>query len=440
MSYTETKSEGLNRSYTITIPAKTIEDKKEEKLLKVGETAKVDGFRPGKVPLDVLKSKYESSIMGEVVDACVNAAITELFVEEKVKPAGQPKVEITKFDEGSDMEVSMEVEIIPEIPELDFSKITIEKPSLTVKEEAVNETLENIAKANMVSEATNEKRDVVPGDLVSIAFDGKIDGERKPGMKAEEYDLELGSNTFIPGFEDQVVGMTVGDTKDITVTFPENYGAKDLAGKEAVFTVTINSLKTKSVPAIDDELAKKMQCTDLADLKEKIKSSIDHEQNELIDMAVKRIMLDTLDSQVKVELPESLTKAEFEEIWKRVESDRKANPEGPDYKGKSEEELKKEYQGIADRRVKLGLVLADVGNKNKISVSNSEINQAISIEMKKYPGQEKKVLEYYQKNPNAVATLQAPLFEKKVMDFILELANTKEKEMSVEEVKAIIER
>lgn len=439
MEYKQTKSEGLNKSYTVTILAKAIEEKKEEKLLKVGETAKIDGFRPGKVPLDVLKQKYEQSVMGEVVDAVVNQALTNIFEKENVKPAAQPKVEITKFEEGQDLEISLEIETIPAIEDIDFAKISVVKPTAKVEETTIEETLNNIANAHKTTEASDEKRAVAKGDVVDIMFDGKVDGERKPGMKSDNYDLEIGSGMFIPGFEEQVIGMNVGDEKEINVKFPESYAAKDLAGKDAVFAVKVHGLKNKVVPAIDDELAKKLQCTDLADLKTKIKGSVEAEYAELSEMAVKRAMLDILDKKVNVELPKTLVEAEFKEIWGRVEADKKQNPDSPEYKGKSDKDLETEYQGIAERRVKLGLVLAHVGNQNKITVSQQEINQAISAEMQKYPGQEKQVLEFYQKNPNAVAAIQAPLFEKKVMEFVLELAKTEEKEMKVDDIKAIIE-
>ncbi|MCV6598978.1 MAG: trigger factor [Alphaproteobacteria bacterium] len=440
MEIKKTKSSGLKRSYDVKVSAKVIAEKKEEQLLKIGETAKVDGFRPGKVPLDVLKKKYESAVMGEVLDAVVNKAISDLFEKEDIRPAAQPNVEIKKFEENEDLEISVDLETIPEVKEIDFSKISIVKPVAKVEDKTIEETLTNIANAHKTSEALDEKRAVKKGDIVSIDFDGKVDGERKPGMKAEKYDLEIGSGMFIPGFEDQVIGLNIGDEKDIKVTFPADYAAKDLAGKDAVFAVKVHELKKKVVPAIDDELAKKMQCKDLEELKSKIKSSVELEYSELTDMAVKRTMLDTLDSKVKLELPESLLEGEFKEIWNRVEEDKKQNPESSEYKGKSDKDLEKEYKGIAERRVKLGLVLADIGNKNKITVSQKEINQAISQEMQKYPGQEKQVLEFYQKNPNAIASIQAPLFEKKVMDFVLELAKVEEKEMSVDDIKAIIEK
>jgi len=440
MEYKQTKTSGLNRSYDVTVSAKVIAEQKEAKLLKIGETAKVDGFRPGKVPLDVLKKKYEQSVMGEVIDAVVNKSMGELFEKEGVKPAAQPKVEIKKFEEGQDLEISVEIETIPEIKDIDFSKLSVVKPFAKIEDKTIEETLTNIASSHKTTEALDEKRAIKKDDVVSIDFDGKVDGERKPGMKAEGYDLEIGSGSFIPGFEDQIIGLNVGEEKDVKVSFPADYAAKDLAGKDAVFAVKVNGLKKKVLPEINDELAVKLQCKDLADLKSKIKASVEAEYSELTDMAVKRAMLDLLDEKVKVELPTSLVEAEFKEIWGRVEADKKQNPDNAEYKGKSDKDLEKEYKKIADRRVKLGLVLADVGNKNNITVSQQEVNQAISVEMQKYPGQEKQVLEFYQSNPNAVAAVQAPLFEKKVMDYVLELAKTEEKEMSIDDIKAIIEK
>lgn len=437
MQVTETKAEGLIREFTVVIPAGDIEDKVTTRLDEISKTVKLPGFRPGKVPSTILRQKYGQSIMGEVLEGAVNETSQQTITDKELRPATQPKIEITKFEEGTDLEYTMAVELFPEIEIMDFKTVSLERLSVPIKDEEVQETLERIADANKGSEPAKSKaKKVAKGNIAVIDFVGSVDGEEFEGGAGQDYKLEIGSNTFIPGFEDQLIGLKAGEEKDVEVTFPEEYGAENLAGKDAVFKCSVKEIHTVVPAEIDDELAKKVGMETLDSLKDAIREERSKEFDQMTRQHVKKHLLDALDAGHSFELPPTLVQGESDQIWQQFEETRKNNPEqiDEDDKDKSDDELKAQYLEIAERRVRLGLVLAEVGRVNTIELSPEDLNGAIMQEASRYPGQEQAVFEYFQKNPQALDSLRAPLFEEKVVDFILELANVTEKEVTSEEL------
>lgn len=434
MQVKEIKSEGLNQEFEITIPANDIDKRVDEKLIEAGKTINMPGFRKGKVPLKMLKQRFGKSVLGEVLESTVNETTSKLMEERKIRPALQPKIEVKEFDEGKDLVYSMAVEALPEFDVMDLKTIKIEKPVCEVEDKAVNEALEKIADQTKVSEAIKSKRATKEGDFVLIDFDGKKkDGTSYPGMASENFELELGSGQFIPGFEEQLIGKKAGDELDVDVTFPENYGMKDLAGEAAVFSVKIHEIREAKKAEINDELAKKANFEDLDAMKKAIQESIERDYGQLSKLRVKKALLDVLDENHDFPLPEGMVEMEHEGIIRQVEQENSMNPDGA---SELTDEDKEELKDIAARRVRLGLILSDIGTENKIQISNQELQAAVISEAQKYPGQEAQVFEYYQKNPQVLDSLRAPLFEEKVVDFILELADVKEKKVDVDALTA----
>ncbi len=437
MQVTETKAEGLNREYTVVVAASDIETKVTTRLGEISKTVKIPGFRPGKVPSKILRQKYGQSVMGEVLEGAVNEASAKTLEENELRPAAQPKIEITKFEEGADLEFTMAVELFPEFDLMDFKKVKLERLVVPVKDEEIDETLQRIADANKDSEPAKSKaKKIAKGNIAVIDFVGSVDGVEFDGGKGENYSLEIGSNTFIPGFEDQLIGLKVDDERDVEVKFPEEYGAENLAGKDAVFKCKINEIRTVVPAEINDDLAKKIGMESLDALKEAIREERSKEFEQMTRQHVKKHLLDALDEAHSFELPASLVEGESNQIWSQFEETRKNNPDQIDAedKDKSDEELKADYAKIAERRVRLGLVLAEVGRVNKLELSPDDLNGAILNEARRYPGQEQAVFEYFKNNPQAIESLRAPLFEEKVVDFILELADVKDKEVTAEDL------
>ncbi|WP_417797826.1 trigger factor [Terasakiella pusilla] len=437
MQVTETKAEGLTREYNVVVAAADIEEKVTTRLAEISKTIKIPGFRPGKVPAKVLRQKYGQSVMGEVLEGAVNESSSKTIADNELRPVAQPKIEITKFEEGADLEYTMSVELFPEFDMMDFKKISLERLVVPIKDEEIDETLQRIADANKDSEAVKSKaKKIAKGNIAVIDFVGSVDGEEFPGGKGEDYPLEIGSNTFIPGFEDQLVGLKVDDEKDVEVKFPEEYGAENLAGKDAVFKCKVKEIRNVVPAEINDDLAKKVGMDSLDALKDAIREERSKEFDQMTRQHVKKHLLDALDDGHAFDLPESLVEGEVEQIWAQFEETRKNNPEQIDEsdKDKSDEELKAEYKEIAERRVRLGLVLAEVGRVNEIQLNQDDLNGAIMNEARRYPGQEQAVFEYFKNNPQAIEQLRAPLFEEKVVDFILELAAVTDKEVSADDL------
>ena len=436
MQVTQTSSEGLKRDFTVVVEAAEIEGKVTEKLVEVGGQVKLPGFRPGKVPMAILRQRFGRNVMGEVLEGTVNEASQTVLNDNDLRPAQQPKIEITKFDEGSDLEFTIEVEVMPDFEPGDFSKLKLEKLVTEVEDTRVDEALVEIAgsQKNFVKVAKNRK--AKNGDAILMDFLGKVDGVAFEGGSAEGHQLELGSGQFIPGFEEQLVGQKGGDELDVTVTFPENYGAEHLAGKEAVFTVKVHEVQEAAPVEVNDEFATKLGLKDLEDLKTTIRGRIQDDYNQLSRQTLKRSMLDALADMHDFDVPPGMAETEFNSIWEQFEKELERTGEKLADQDQSEEELRNEYKAIADRRVRLGLVLAEVGRLNNIDVTTEEVQQAMMTQARNYPGQEQQVFQMFQENPEMQNSLRAPIFEDKVVDFIAELATVTEKKVSFEELTA----
>jgi trigger factor len=438
MQVQETLSQGLARGFKVTVPADQIERRLEGKLKELGAKVRIAGFRPGKVPVSILRKRYAMSVMGEVVQEAVAESSTVALAERELRPAMQPKIEIVNFEPEplTDLEYSMEFEILPAITAPDFSKVQLTRKKAELDDKAVNDGLQRLADNNKESKTLDVKRGAKSGDVVLIDFAGTVGGVAKDGMKGDDFELELGSGTFIPGFEDQLEGQKAGDERVITVTFPETYHEASLQGAEAEFTVKLKEIREKTAPALDDELAKKMGLETITELKDIVREQLQKEYDRLSREALKRDLLDQLFEMSDFDVPEGLVDAEFKQIWANIEHAKQHGHLPEEDEGKDDDTLKAEYRDIAKRRVRLGLLLSDVGTKARVDVRPEEINRALFDEARRYPGQEKAVLDYYRNNPQALTRLKAPLFEEKVVDYILEMASIDDKIVSFEDLVA----
>ena len=435
MQVTETKSEGLSREFKVALPANEIEEKISHRLKELARTAQMPGFRPGKVPVSVLRKKYGPSVLGEVLERAVNDSSQQALAEKGLRPAMQPQIEITSFEDGGDLEYTIGVELLPEIKPVDFSKIKLERLIPKTDDAAMENTLADIAADQGDSAVIKDDRETKTGDVLVIDFLGRIGGEEFAGGKAEGYELTLGSGTFIPRFEEQLIGVKVGDKIEVKVKFPDSYGAAELSGKDAVFDVTVNELKETVPSAIDDELAKKVGMENLEALKKSIREEQESEFNEMSRMILKRALLDELSAAHDFEIPEKLLDREFDTIWKQFEEQRKKDKDaGQGSEEKTDDEHKKDFREIAERRVRLGLLLSEVGRANNVQISQEDVNSQLMAEARRHPGREKEVMEHYKNNPEATEELSAPLYEEKVVNFILEQASITEKTATKDEL------
>lgn len=433
MKVNELKSEGLNKQYKVTVPAADFEAQVNDKIKQIAKTAKLPGFRAGKAPLEMLKKKYHDSVVGEVLDEAIRKATEELIKDKKLRPATQPSVKILSFENGKDLEFEVSLEDLPEIKLKDFKNIALDKYMAEVPAEEVEKALGYLAQSRKETAKADGKK-AARGDVVMIDFVGSVDGVEFQGGKGANYPLELGSGSFIPGFEDQLLDSVAGDKVDVKVKFPENYHAKDLAGKDAVFAVEVKEVREPKAVEINDEFAKSLGEENLDKLKEAIANRIKGDYESASRMKIKRQLLDILDKEYSFDVPQSLVDAEFKAIVDQYEQAKKYNQLDESEKAKSEDELKKEYKEIALRRVKLGLLLSEIGQEAKVTIKPEDINAAIMNEAKKYPGQEKMVFDYYLKNKQAVEALKAPVFEEKIVDHIIANSNVTDKIVSVEEL------
>ncbi len=434
MQITETSAEGLRRDFKVVITAQDIESRVQTRLTEVGKTVKIPGFRPGKVPMPILKQRYGQSVMGEVLEAAVNDGAQKAVSDNNLRPALQPKIEVLKFDPGQDLEFAVQVELLPEIEPADLSAVEIEKPVAAVADDTVTEALSRLSKGRRTTEKVEEDRAAVTGDILLIDFDGSVDGEKRPGMKGDDYELELGSGSFIPGFEDQLVGTKAGSDVSVNVSFPAEYHAAELAGKAAVFEVKVKEIRVGKDAELNDDLAKTFGFDDLEALKAAIKERTEGEYGQTSRLRAKRALLDKLAELHSFDVPAGMVEIEFEQIWKRLQEELARGGADAEDEGKSEDDLKAEYRDIAVRRVRLGLLLSEIGRRNNITVSREELQKAMFDEVRRYPGQEQQVFEFFQKNPQAVESLRAPIYEDKVVDFILGTVKVNEVTVSVEEL------
>ena len=442
MQVTETLSDGLKREYQVTVPASDLEARVIERLGDLKDRVRINGFRPGKVPVAHLKKVYGRAVMAETVEAIIREMNAKIVSDHGLKLAMEPKVtipneetEVEKVIGGqSDLAYTLALEVLPKIELADFKGIKLERLVAEVTEAEVGEALGKIAEQNRPFAAKGEGAKVEKGDRVVIDFAGKLDGQPFEGGSGGDVGINVGSGTFIPGFEDQLIGMSAGETRQVKVTFPAGYPAAHLAGKEAEFEVTAKSIEVPTSVTVDDAFAKSLGLESLDKLKEAVKARLQQEHLVQSRQKIKRRLLDALDGLHQFALPPTLAEEEFKNVWNAVESDLKAQGRTFEDEGTTEEKAREEYRAIADRRVRLGLVLAEIGDKNNISVTDDEITRSIVERTRQFPGREQEIWEHYRKNPAAVAGVRAPIFEEKVVDFLIELATVTDKAVSREEL------
>ncbi|MDE2030086.1 MAG: trigger factor [Alphaproteobacteria bacterium] len=428
------KQEGLKREFSVTVPEQEVAQKTQSRLVELSKTVKMQGFRPGKVPMAVVERQHGDAARAEAVDQAISAAAEQALTEHKLRPAMQPKIELVSFAAGKDVEFKMAIEVLPEIKIGDFGKIELERPTVEADDAKVDEMITTFAKRYREPAALAEPRAAQMGDIAIIDFDGSVDGEKRPGMKGENHTLELGSKSFIDTFEEQIAGMKPGDNKTIKVTFPEEYHAPDLAGKKAEFEVALKELKGHKPVELNDELAKELGFPGIDKLRDRVRDDINADYTRMGRSVIKRALMDRLAEEYKFEVPQGLLEAEFDGIWKQVEEAKKNDQLPAEDKGKSDDVLKKEYRAIAERRIRLGLLLAEVARENKLEVTGNELRNALMEEARRYPGQEKAVFDYYTQTEGAMERVRAPLLEEKVIDFIIGKAKVTDKPVSEAEL------
>jgi trigger factor len=440
MDITQTSSEGLAREFKIVVGASELDDRLMSRLEEIKDQVQIKGFRPGKVPVTHLKRIHGKSVMTEVVQEIVTNSTDETLTKHEIKAAQQPRIELPEADvlepvfEGkADFEFTIALEVMPDFEKTDLGAIELEKEVIEVGDADIDERLEMMAEGSVSYKARGAAAKAVDKDQVTIDFVGTIDGEEFEGGKGDDAPLVLGSGSFIPGFEEQLVGTKKGDDLNVNVTFPDDYQAEQFAGKDAVFKVVVKEVSEPETPQINDEFAAQVGMTDLAALKEAIKSMIAEEFGGHSRTKLKRKLLDALDViHTGVELPQGMVGDEFDQIWEQVQ----AAPKDEDDEDLSEEEERAEYRTIAERRVRLGLVLAEIGTDNNIQVTQEELSRGIAEQARQMPGQEQMVYNFYQENPQALEQMRAPLFEDKVVDFIFEMGKISEKVVSKDELMA----
>jgi trigger factor len=433
MQVTETLSDGLKRGWTVVVPAADIEDKRQRRFTELGRTVRLAGFRPGKVPLSVVKSRYGGAVMAEVLDESINEATKQVLTDRGLRAATQPKVDVVSLAEAKDLEFKVELELLPEIPIPDLKTLALTRPKATPTDEAIDRTLQTLANRQRTFEDL-EPRAAAAGEVLSVDFVGTIDGTAFAGGTANDVDVEIGGGGFIPGFTEQLEGMAPGETRQIEVTFPAEYSAQELAGKAASFAVTAKKLRKPVVPSLDDGFASTLGFDTIAEVRTLLTTQLQREYDQVSRLRIKRQLLDGLAAAAEFPVPEGLVQAEFDQIWARIEADRKEGRLDEEDKAKDEDTLKTEYRAIASRRVKLGLLLAEIGRVNGITVTADEMTRAMRAEAGRYPGREQQVLEFFRKNPQNAESLRGPIFEEKVVDFVLELAQVTEQTVTVEEL------
>jgi trigger factor len=442
MQVKETLSQGLKREYQVVVAAAELDAKVNERLDELKGSIRIDGFRPGKVPVAHLKRLYGKSAMAEVIEKTVRDANNQIVSEHGYKLASEPKVTLPS-EEGaidqliagkSDLNYTMALEIVPPIELTDFKTIKLTKLTSEIADAEVDESLTRIADQNKPYSPRAAGEKAAKDDRVVISFTGTIGGEPFEGGTGEDAAVLIGSNTFIPGFEDQLIGISAGETRTLKVTFPAHYQAEHLAGKDAEFTVTAKTVETPGKVTVDDEFAKSLGLESIAKLRDAVKDRLAREHVSMSRQKLKRALLDELDKRHKFEPPPSLVEDEFERVWKSVLQEMENEKKTFVDEGTTEEKSKAEYRAISERRVRLGLVIAEIGEKNNITVTDEELNRAVMEHARQFAGQEQRVWDYYRQNPQAIAGLRAPIYEEKVVDFLLELAAVTEKKVGREEL------
>jgi trigger factor len=495
MQVTETSAEGLKREFRVVVPADELEEKVASRLGEIGRTIHLRGFRPGKVPMQILRQRFGTSVLGEVLENTLQGTSAEAIREHNLRPALPPKVDIVSFSEGTDLEYKMSLEILPDIPEPSFADLEIERLVVEVPDEDVDRAIERIAEQQRKTQVA--ERPAESGDLIVVDVEGRSGEQEIPGASGKDRQILLGAGGFLPGFEEQLIGAAAGEHRTVHITFPEDYGVPDFAGKEAVFEIDVKEVRERLPVVIDDELGKAVGLENLAELREEVRQQMQRDYGAASRLRLKRLLLDKLAQSYDFAVPPGMVELEFDNIWRQHEAEKESAArqaaaipgaaipgaaipgaaipeEGSTVSGEpasvatttdepatasvtpaesvdaeaqtedrqvdaaeDEEELKADYRRIAERRVRLGLLLAEVGRSNNITVTQDELNQAITREARRHPGYERQVLEFYRQNPEAVANVRAPIFEDKVVDFIIELAKVAERKISPQELLAL---
>ena len=436
-------NEGLLREFNIEINSSDIDQRVANKLTEISKTVKMPGFRPGKVPISVVKARYGEQSKGEVIQTMLDEAAREAIESNKLNLASQPALDIISYEDGKDLEALLKCEVLPEIALPEISALSIKRPILPIDESEVKNAMQRLATENSPTEKTKKNHKAVLGDIAIIDFEGSINGVPFEGGAAKGHSLELGSNTFIPGFEEGILGMKVEEHRHIDVSFPENYQASHLAGKRAVFSVTVNEIRTKGEPVIDDSLAEKLGFENISSLEKAVSGQISSQHAPALRQLLKKNILDELNEFAQFDVPPTLLSSEYNVVAKSMKSEQGIVDNEQDDNGQSDdkkvdegldEATRKEAAAISSRRVRLGLMLTEIGRANNLTVSEEDTKRAIFEQAKNYPGQEKQIIEYYQKNPEAARQLSGPLFEDKVIDYIVELANVTDFETNIDEL------
>jgi trigger factor len=442
MQVTETLAEGLKHEFQVSVPASDLDAKADAKLVDLKDKVRINGFRPGKVPVSHLKKVYGRSVMAETIDQTIRDTNSQIFTERGFRLATQPKITMPTEEKAvddiltgkSDLTYTVSIEVVPPIQLADFKSFNLEKPVVEVTDAEVDEAIKRIADQNRTFAAKGEAAKAETGDRVTVSFVGTINGTAFEGGTGENIQVTIGSNTFIPGFEEQLIGIAAGETRTLKVIFPKNYASNTLAGQPAEFQTTATLIEVPQQSKIDDEFAKSLGLESLEKLKDAARERLAAEFAGVTRQRVKRTLLDRLDETHRFDAPPSLIGEEFELMWNSIKAEMESSGKTFADEDTTEEAAKEEYRKIADRRVRLGLVLSEIGEKNKITVTDDEVSRAVIERARQMPGREKEVWDYYRNNANALAQLRAPIYEDKVVDFILELANVTEKKVSREDL------
>ena len=440
MQVTETNAEGLKREFKVVVPAAELDARLVERLNTLKKDVRIKGFRPGKVPIAHLRRMFGKSTMAEIVQSVLSEVARKTLSERGEKAASPPDYKLSK-EEGAtdkvltgnaDLAYTMAYEVLPKVALADFKTIAVERPVVEVSDEAVETQVRQLAEGARVFTAKQGKAE--PGDRVTISYVGKIDGEPFEGGAVDKASVTIGQGQYLPGFDEQLVGLAAGDEKTVEVTFPDEYPAKPLAGKPATFDVKVSGVAAAGPATVDDELATRLGVESLQALRDTVRHQLQAQFAQASRLKLKRKLLDRLDEMHALDLPPGMVEQEFETIWRQVSTDLTTAGRTFDDEGTTEEAARAEYRGIAERRVRLGLVMAEIGERNQITVTEEETQRALAAQMRQFPGQEEALMEYYRNNPGAVAGLRAPIFEEKVVDYLLELVKVTDKPVTREEL------
>lgn len=432
MQVKEISKDALKHEYEVVVGADAINQKMEAQLKTIGKRVKIPGFRPGHIPANVLKQRYGKSIMGEVLENTVNQSSQQVLKDKGIRPALPAKIEIKSYEEGGELTFKMAVEVLPKIPEIDFGSMTLSRPDYTLDEKEVDDALTQLASRNRTLEKQSKGTKAKEGSTVTIDFTGKRDGKPFVGGAAKGHNLELGSGQFIPGFEEQLIGVKEGDELTVKVTFPEEYHSPDLAGQPAEFDIVVHAVQEAVVPEADDALAKQLGLKDIKELRKLIRERLEGDYNKIVRARLKKQLFDQMEDSVQFDVPAGMLEMEFNAIWEKLQQ---AIKEGdPSVKDRPENELREEYRKISKRRVMLGLILSDVAEKENIRIGKEELSRAVVSQAQMFPGQEQKIFEFYQQHPEQLEDLRGPILEDKAVDSILSKVKYKDVKMTTEEL------